>query len=153
MLFRSSTHSAQSGPPNAPELSIDAGWLIQFEDQAQFVADYYGARVTVPQPVLSSIALTPVPGLQLGDMVTVVDEHVARLTIRGLVIEDSRSINADMDMAHSVAVRPTQVSRNGVTWEEWGAVMAGRTWETWGAQQQPKTWEQWGSDPLDGEVA
>lgn len=154
MLAERNTYSTQDGPETAPEHGIDAGWWIQDADQAQYTADYYGQRVTIPQPVLSSIALIPVPGLQLGDMVTVRDEHVTRLTIRGLVVEDSRSINADMDMAHAVAVRPLYVVRNGVTWEEWGAVMAGknRTWQGWGESQQPKTWEQWGNDPLDGEV-
>lgn len=145
------TYSAQTGPSTAPEYEVDAGWWIQDAAQAQYTADYYGARVTIPQPVLSSIALVPIPGLQLGDMVEVRDEHVTRLAIRGVVIADSRSINADMDMEHSVAIRPTHVSRNGVTWEEWGAVMAGRTWQAWGGQQQPKTWQQWGSDPLNGE--
>ena len=145
------TYSAQSGPSTAPEHVIDAGWWIQDEAQAQYTADYAGARLTVPQPVLSSVALIPLPGLQLGDMVEVRDTHVSRLTVRGLVVEDSRSINSGMGMAHAVAIRPTSVTRNGVTWEEWGAVMAGRTWETWGGEQQPKTWEQWGQDPLAGE--
>ena len=147
------TYSVQSGEPTAPEHEIDAGWWIQDAGQAKYTADYAGARLTVPQPVLSSIALIPIPGLQLGDMVEVRDDHVTRLTIRGIVIEDSRSIAADMGVSHAVAIRPTHVTRNGVTWEEWGQVMAGRTWETWGAQQQPKTWEQWGAAPLDGEVA
>lgn len=144
-------YSSQSGPVTAPEHQIDAGWWIQDAAQAQYTADYAGARLTVPQPVLSSVAIIPLPGLQLGDVVTVRDEHRSRLTVRGLVTADSRSINADMDMSHSVAIRPTQVSRNGVTWEEWGSVMADRTWEAWGAQQQPKTWEQWGQSPLAGE--
>lgn len=145
------TYSAQSGPMSAPEHTIDAGWWIQDEAQAQYTADYAGARLTIPQPVLSSVALIPIPGLQLGDVVEVRDEHVTRLTIRGLVIEDSRSINADMDMQHAVAVRPTYITRNGVTWEQWGQVMNGRTWETWGAQQAGKTWQDWGAAPLLGE--
>src|SRR5699024_7277007 len=147
------TYSAQSGPSTAPEHEIDAGWWIQSEAQAKYTADYAGARLTVPQPVLSSIALIPIPGLQLGDVVEVRDDHVTRLTIRGIVIEDSRSIAADMAMPHAVAIRPTYVARDGVTWEDWGAVMNGRTWATWGQSQQPKTWEQWGAAPLDGEVA
>ena len=145
------TYSPQSGPATAPEHEIDAGWWIQDAAQAAYTADYAGARTTVPQPVLSSVALIPVPGLQLGDVVEVRDEHVTRLTVRGIVIEDSRSINSDMDMDHTVAVRPTYVTRNGVTWEEWGQVMAGRTWATWGAQQAGKAWQDWGAAPLLGE--
>ena len=145
------TYSAQSGPSTAPEHEIDAGWWIQSEAQAQYTADYAGARLTVPQPVLSSVALIPVPGLQLGDVVEVRDLHRTRLTVRGIVIEDSRSISADMGMSHQVAIRPTYVTRNGVTWEEWGQAMAGRSWETWGAQQAGKTWQEWGSAPLLGE--
>ena len=145
------TYSAQSGPSTAPEHEIDAGWWIQDEAQAQYTADYAGQRLTVPQPVLSSVALIPIPGLQLGDVVEVRDDHVTRLTIRGIVVEDSRSINADMDMSHAVSIRPTYVTRNGVTWEEWGQAMAGRSWETWGGQQAGKTWQEWGSAPLLGE--
>lgn len=146
------TYSAQSGPSTAPEYEIDAGWWIQFEDQAQYTADYAGARLTVAQPVLSSVALIPFPGLQLGDVVEVYDEAVTGLSIRGVVVEDSRSIDADMGMSHAVAIRPTHISRPGLTWQEWGEYMAARTWETWGSEQQPKTWEQWGENPLNGEV-
>ena len=142
------TYSAQSGPMSAPEHVIDAGWWIQDEAQAQYTADYAGARLTVPQPVLSSVALIPLPGLQLGDMVEVRDEHVTRLTIRGLVIEDSRSIDADMGMSHAVSVRPTFVSRNGVTWQEWAAVTSPKTWSEW-ATSEGGTWQQWGSNPLN----
>ena len=145
------TYSTQTGPERAPEHVIDAGWWIQKPEQAAWVAAYAATRVTVPQPVLSSVALIPVPGLQIGDVVTVQDRHVTRLTVRGLVVADSRSLDADMGMSHAVAIRPTSVTRDGVTWEEWGAVMAGRSWETWGQQQLSKTWSQWGSDPLAGE--
>lgn len=141
------TYSAQNGPASAPEHAIDAGWLIQYPDQAQYVADYYGARATVPQPVLSSVALIPVPGLQLGDMVEVRDEHVTRLTVRGLVVEDSRSINADMDMQHAVAIRPLYVTRNGVTWQEWASVARPKTRAQW-ATNQNSTWASWGANPL-----
>src|SRR5690606_40188080 len=60
------THSAQNGPATAPAHTISAGWWIQRPEQAQYTADYAGARLTVAQPVLSSVALIPVPGLQLG---------------------------------------------------------------------------------------
>lgn len=145
------TYSVQSGPSTAPEHEIDAGWWIQNEEQAQYTADYAGQRLTVAQPVLSSVALIPVPGLQLGDVVTVVDTAVTRLTIRGIVIEDSRSISADMDMGHDVTIRPTWISRNGVTWEMWGDVVNGKKWQTWGNQQDGKIWQDWGAGPLAGE--
>lgn len=145
------TYSSQTGPATAPEHSIDVGWLIQDAAQAQYVADYYGARATVPQPVLSSIALIPVPGLQLGDVVTVRDEHVTRLTIRGIVIEDSRSINADMDMRHAVAIRPTYVAHSGGTWADWGSLVGDQQHQTWGQRQQSDTWQTWGHDPLEEE--
>src|SRR5690606_30012533 len=100
------------------------------------------------QPVLSSVALIPVPGLQLGDMVEVRDTHVSRLTVRGVVVEDSRSINSGMDMSHSVAIRPVAVSRNGVTWQEWAAVTSPKTWSQW-ATYEGGTWQQWGTNPLN----
>ncbi len=144
------TNSAQTGPGTAPEHTVDAGWWIQAEGQAQYTADYYGARVTVPQPVLSSVALIPIPGLQLGDMVEVRDEHVTNLTIRGLVVQDSRSISADMRMSHAVAVRPISVTRDRITWAEWASVARPKTWAQWSANQD-STWQQWGSDPLGKE--
>lgn len=139
--------AAQMGPATAPDHVIDAGWWIQSEAQAKYTADYAAARLTVAQPVLSSIALVPLPGLQLGDMVTVVDDAVTRLTVRGVVVADSRSISADMDMSHAVAIRPVAVSRNGVTWEEWASVTR-KQWTTW-ATSEGGTWQQWGSNPLN----
>ncbi|HEX7352482.1 hypothetical protein [Brachybacterium sp.] len=145
------TYSAQAGPATAPEHQIDAGWWIQDAEQAQYTADFAGARLTVQQPVLSSIALIAVPGLQLGDMVEVQDDHVTYLTVRGLVVADSRSVDADMAMSHAVAVRPVSVSKNRVDWQDWGSAMAGQQWQTWGQRQQPDTWEAWASDPLEEE--
>ena len=142
------TLSAAAGPPSAPEHVIDAGFWIQRADQAQYTADYAGARLTVPQPVLSSVALIPVPGLQLGDMVTVADTAVTRLTVRGVVIEDSRSIDAGMGISHSVAIRPVAVSRNGVTWQEWAAAASPKTWSQW-ATSEGGTWQEWGTNPLN----
>ena len=145
------TYSVQRGSASAPEMGVDVDWLIQDEAQAQYVADYYGARVTIPQPVLSSIALVPVPGLQLGDMVEVRDEHVTRLTVRGLVVADSRSIDAGMDMQHAVAIRPLYVTRNNVLWRDWGRVVGGDQYQEWGSRQSGKTYQQWGANPLLGE--
>ena len=144
------TEAAQKGPATAPDHVIDAGWWIQNETQAQRTADYAAARLTVPQPVLSSVALVPIPGLQLGDVVTVTDAHVTRLTIRGLVVEDSRTLDAGMGMSHAVAIRPVAVSRNGVTWAEWASVARPKTWAQWSTNQD-STWQQWGSDPLGKE--
>lgn len=140
-------YSAQSGPVTAPEHSVDAGWWIQDAGQAQYTADYYGARVTIPQPVLSSVSLVPVPGLQLGDMVEVRDEAVTRLTIRGLIVADSKAISADMDLSHAVAIRPLYVTRNGVTWQEWAAAATPKTRAQW-ATNQNSTWASWGANPL-----
>ena len=145
------TYSSQTAASTAPEYGVDAGWLIQYPDQAAYTANYYGARVTVPQPVLSSVALVPVPGLQLGDMVEVRDEHVTRLTVRGLVVADSRSIDAGMDMQHSVAIRPLYVTRNNVLWQDWGRAVSGDMYQEWGSRQSGKTYQQWGANPLLGE--
>lgn len=144
------TYSAQSGPTSAPEHTIDAGWWIQDAAQAQYTADYAGARLTVPQPVLSSVELIPIPGLQLGDVVEVRDAHVTRLTIRGIVVEDSRSIDADMGMSHAVAIRPVSVTRDGITWMEWAQEARPKSWAAWSTNQS-STWQQWGSDPLGKE--
>lgn len=142
------TYSAQSGPVTAPEHTIDAGFWIQLPEQAQYTADYAGARMTIQQPTISELPLVMAPGVQIGDVIEAVESDVSRLTIRGVVIRDSRSLAAGIDMRHKIAIRPTHVSRNGITWAEWGAAMNGKTWSTWGTEQQPKTWSEWGTDPL-----
>src|SRR5699024_684636 len=149
------TRAAQTGPQSAPEHVIDAGMWIQVPEQAAYTASYAAERLTVPQPVLSSVALIPVPGLQLGDVVEVRDLHRTRLTVRGIVIEGSRSISADMGMSHAVAIRPTYITRNGVTWEEWGqaaSVTGAGTYQSWGSRQSGNTYQQWGANPLLGEA-
>ena len=149
------TRASQAGPSTAPEHVIDAGMWIQVPAQAEYTATYAAQRVTVPQPVLSSVALVPVPGLQLGDVVEVRDLHVTRLTVRGIVVDDSRSIDSEMGMAHSVAIRPTFITRNGVSWTEWGQaalVTGGGTYQAWGSRQNGNTYEQWGANPLLGEA-
>lgn len=147
-FFDQVTYSAQDRGDASPEHTIDAGWWIQDAAQAQYTADYAGARVTVPQPTLSSVALIPFPGLQLGDVVEVQDKSVARITVRGIVIEDSRNIDADMGMSHAVAIRPTSVSRNGVTWQDWAALTRPKTWSQW-QTSEGGTWTAWGSNPLN----
>ncbi|MGP9682076.1 hypothetical protein [Brachybacterium sp. AOP3-A1-3] len=149
------TNSDQKGPSAAPEHEIDAGWWIQRESQARYTADYVAARITVPQPVFSSISIVPVPGLQLGDTVTVDDTHVTRLTIRGLIVQDSRTMSATgagLDVTHSIALRPTAISYNGMTWQTWGSVMseANTTWDDWGSSHRSVQWTQWASGPLGG---
>lgn len=141
------TYSSQSGPSSAPEHAIDAGFWIQVPEQATYTANYAGARLTAPQPVLSSVDLIPFPGLQLGDVVTVTDTSVSRLTVRGVVIEDSRDIDADMSMSHAVTVRPTSVTRNGVTWREWSQ-FTNKTWSQW-QSSEGGTWAAWGANPLN----
>lgn len=141
------TYSTQSGPMSAPEHAINAGWWIQDEAQAQYTADYAGARMTIQQPTISELPLTLTPGLQVGDMVEAHENAVSRLTIRGLVVADSRALAAGMDAQHSIAIRPTHVSRNGITWREWAAMTPG-TWASW-ATSEGGTWQQWGSNPLN----
>lgn len=145
------TYSAQDGPDTAPEHEIDARRWIQDPEQARYTADYAGGRLTVPQPELSSVGLIPMPGLQLGDVVTIEDTHDTMLTIRGIVVRDERDYPENLAMTHTIRVRPTYVTRNGVTWAQWADVMDGRTWNTWGTEQNPGTWAQWGQTPLLGE--
>lgn len=141
------TYSAQSGPRTAPEHTIDAGFWIQRPEQAQYTADYAGARMTIQQPTISELPLVMAPGVQIGDVIEAVESHVSRLTIRGIVMRDSRSLAAGVDMRHKIAIRPTHVSRNGVTWREWAA-MTPSTWADW-ATAEGGTWQAWGSNPLN----
>src|SRR5690606_24051989 len=113
--------SATLGPVMAPELSVDTGWWIQHADEAQWLADKYASRVTIPSPELGAVTIKPAPGLQLGDKVAISAPDVVGLSIQGLVYADSRAISAGsgFSMEHTIRIRPISVSRNGgVTWEE-----------------------------------
>lgn len=144
--------AAESGPPMAPEFTVDCGWWIQYADEAQWLADKYASRVTVPSPELGAVGIKPVPGLQLGDKITIAAPDVVGLQIQGLVYADSRSISAGsgFSMEHTIRVRPISVSRDsGVTWEEWrSSIAAASTHTQWAGTQSGKTWTQWGTAPV-----
>ena len=151
-LLESVATSAQSGPPMAPEFSIDTGRWVQYADEAQWLADKYGSRVTIPSPELGEVGIKPFPGLQLGDKITISAPDVVGLSIQGIVYGDSRSISAGsgFSMEHAIRIRPISVSRNGgVTWEEWRASLAASMTHTqWAGTQSGETFQQWGSAPL-----
>lgn len=140
--------SGQTGPSTAPEHVIDGGWWIQEPEQAARIADYAAARLCVPHPELSAVSLVMIPGVQLGDIVTVEDKSDTGLTIRGIVTADSRSMDDSMGVEHSISVRPLQVTKNRVKWHEWGQFVSPSTWEQWGTDWQNNTWQQWGINPL-----
>lgn len=153
VLVDETATSSQAGPPMAPEYTADCGWWIQYADEAQWLADKYASRVTVAAPEMSSVAIKPFPGLQLGDKITIRAPHVVGLQIQGLVYADSRSISTngdDFSMSHAVKLRPISFSRDdGVTWEEWRASLAASMTHTqWAGTQSGETWTQWGSAPL-----
>lgn len=151
-LLDATTESTQSGPPMAPEFSVDTGWWVQYADEAQWLADKYASRVTIPSPELGAVGIKPAPGLQLGDKITISAPDVVGLQIQGLVYADSRSISAGsgFSMDHTIRVRPIAVSRDsGVTWEEWRASLAATSTHTqWAGTQSGKTWTQWGTAPV-----
>lgn len=151
-LIDATTPSTQSGPPMAPEFTVDCGWWIQYADEAQWLADKYASRVTVPSPELGAVGIKPVPGLQLGDKITIAAPDVVGLQIQGLVYADSRAISAGsgFSMEHTIRVRPISVSRDsGVTWEEWrSSIAAASTHTQWAGTQSGKTWTQWGTAPV-----
>ena len=151
-LIDATTPSTQSGPPMAPEFTVDCGWWIQYADEAQWLADKYASRVTVPSPELGAVGIKPAPGLQLGDKITIAAPDVVGLQIQGLVYADSRAISAGsgFSMEHTIRVRPISVSRDsGVTWEEWrSSIAAASTHTQWAGTQSGKTWTQWGTAPV-----
>lgn len=143
--------STQTGPALSPEYTVRAGWWIQHADEAQWLANKYGERVTIPSPELGEIRIKPAPGLQLGDKIEVAAPDVVGLRIQGLVYADSRRIRAgsSFSMGHSIRVRPISVSRDsGVTWEEWRASLAASMTHTqWAGTQSGETWAQWAAAP------
>ena len=151
-LLDAASTSTQVGPALAPEFAVNTGWWVQYADEAQWLADKYGSRVTVPSPELGEVAIKPFPGLQLGDKVTIAAPDVVGLRIQGIVYADQRSISAgsSFSMKHLIRVRPISVTRDsGVTWEEWRASLAASMTHTqWASTQAGKTWSQWGSAPL-----
>lgn len=146
------TYSTQNGPDTAPEQVLDVGWWIQNEAQAQYTADYVGARVTIPQPVLSDIDVAPMPGLELGDVLEVYENRVLRATVRGILVRDSRKVSVSdtaMTFDQGLALRPTHIFANSVMWQEWASFIRPMAWQGWAAQQDGETWTQWGQNPTD----
>lgn len=146
------TYGVHLGPETAPEESIDTKWWLQFPDQAQYLADYVSARVTIPQPVLSSIDVAPMPGLEIGDVVEVFENRVLRATVRGVIVSDKRTIKATDDgitFDQGIALRPTHISANGVLWQEWAAFIRPMAWQGWATTQAGEQWQQWGAAPLE----
>ncbi|PWH05189.1 hypothetical protein DEO23_14000 [Brachybacterium endophyticum] len=154
ILNDAATTSTQSGPAGTQEMTVDVGRWIQYEDEAQNLADRLAGVVTTPSPELSDVSIVPAPGLQLGDKITISDPLISRLTYQGVIYADSRSISTSgsgLDMTHTIRFRPTAVSRNGgATWAEWASTVRPDTWKQWAADQGG-TWNQWGADPLGAE--
>lgn len=106
-LVDAATTSATTGPANAPEHIIDAGWWIQYPEQAQAIADAAAAIVTVPQPMITGLDIVPVFNLQLGDVVTVNAPDVMGITITGVVTSNRLGIDFESaSVDQSISLRP-----------------------------------------------
>lgn len=141
--------ASTSGPSTVPDFVHDAGWWIQKAQYAQDTANYAASIVTVDRPLIEGIEIMPVFNLQVGDVITVSDPEVMGLTIKALVT--SNNIDADFasgSASQSLGLRPLSVTRNGATWEQFGAAKNGTEWQSWATSRANETWANFGSDPL-----
>lgn len=125
------------GPRNAPDITHEADWWIQTEDQARSLAYWLAQQTAKPLPVVDGVETTGDARLMLGDMVTVTDTHRTGLRITGKVrgIEDSiaagdHSQTLQLLVIKVEATRPTLFEYDQL-WS--GATLAARD-EAWASQ-------------------
>lgn len=67
------------------EYAHDADWWIQHSTGLAGVANALEKRVLNPEPVLDDVPIKPDPRLELGDIITLTDDHVSGLSMRCLI--------------------------------------------------------------------
>jgi hypothetical protein len=131
------TTGAPRGPADAAVLTHDAGWWVQYPEQAQQLADWIAGTATVRSPHLRDVDVTFDPRLQLGDVVQISDPDRSGLSVRGVVLGLSHRVTTG-DATTSLTVRVQSVTILNPTLGEhdtvWsGATLAGRDNE-WSGQ-------------------
>jgi hypothetical protein len=125
-LTPTTTTSATTGPPEAAVLTHDAGWWVQFEDQARALADWIASTTTIRTPHLHDVEVMFDPRLQLGDVVQIDDPERSGLSVRGVVFGMTQRV-APAEAATVLTVRVLSVTILNPTLGEYDAAWSGAT--------------------------
>lgn len=125
-LTTATATAAQQGPPEAAALSHDAGVWVQYEDQAQGLADWIAETATVHTPQLRDVSVTFDPRLQLGDVVQIDDPDRSGLSVRGVVFKITNTVG-QADASTRLTVRVLSVTILNPTLAEYDAAWDGAT--------------------------
>lgn len=108
------TASTVLGPADAAALEHEVGPWVQDPAALQELADWLGAQVSAPRPVLRDLAVVPDFRRQLGDVVWVEDLENMRVRLKVLITKLSTSVS-DGSAEQSIAGRILEVLHFGTT--------------------------------------
>ena len=136
-----------TGPSWATDLTHDASWFIQYQDDAAALAAQIAEATAEPLPVIESLPIRPDPRLQLGDKVRVDDPDITGLTIVGVICGADHSVkNGEHNMSVSLIV--TSVQYKHVTLTEFDLHYAGKTLDQLDAYLSGVTLDQLDATPV-----
>ena len=108
----------RAGEPNGlQEHSHEVGWWVQHTVGLAGVADALEQRLLNPSPILDDVPIVPDARLELGDIVTLIDEHVTGLNLRCL-IEGITLSGAEGEQDQTLTLRILAVNGREATYEE-----------------------------------
>lgn len=102
------------GPADAAALEHQVGPWVQDGAALQTLADWLGAQVSAPRPVLRDLQVIPDFRRQLGDVVWVEDPDTLRIRLRLLITKISTSVSAG-SAEQTIAGRILEVRSYGAT--------------------------------------
>ena len=109
---------SRAGEPNGlQEHSHDVGWWVQHSTGISGVANALEQRLLNPHPVLDDVPIVPDARLELGDIITLRDEHVTGLNLRCL-IEGIKLSGAEGEQDQTLTLRILAVNGRDATYEE-----------------------------------
>lgn len=125
----------RAGEPNGlQEYSHDVGWWVQHSTAIEGVANALEQRLLNPHPVLDDVPIVPDTRLELGDIITLRDEHITGLNLRCL-IEGIKLSGAEGEQDQTLTLRILAVNGRDATYAE-----LERAWTTGGYTGLENEW-------------
>ena len=116
------------------EFSHDVGWWVQHSTGIAGVADALEQRLLNPHPVLDDVPIVPDARLEIGDIITLRDEHVTGLNLRCL-IEGIKLSGTEGEQDQTLTLRILAVNGVDATYAE-----LERAWTTGGYTGLENEW-------------
>jgi hypothetical protein len=140
-------YSDTRGPAEAAVYTHDAGWWVQYETQAQALADWIASTATIRTPNLRDVQVVFDPRLQLGDKVVIEDPARSGLRVTGVVF-GLQQIVAQANAATRLSLRVLEVAIIHPTLRQYDTVWQGATLAQRDAQWSGKTLAAFDANPL-----